>query len=334
VDPVRQIADAVLYEGYVLWPYRKSAIKNTQRWTFGGVYPRAHSEGRVDDPWAMTTQCLAEAGPGARVEVTVRFLHVVRRQVARRTAVGLEPVEGLTVGGERHLSWDEAVERELTLPPIALGESAAEHLAVTIEGGAQTEDLLDPDGRRAGALTRRWEPLEGTLAVSAEPLGGKLHRLTVSLANTTASPSGGPRDAALRRTFCSTHAVLRAFAAAFVSLTDPPARLAEAAGSCSNQGVWPVLVGEPGDRQTMLAAPIILEDYPRIAPESPGDLFDGAEIDQLLVLNILSLTDEEKAEMRDSDPRTREILERTEALSEEQLMRLHGAIREFGMARR
>jgi hydrogenase maturation protease len=282
----------------------------------------------------MTTQCLAEAGPGARVEVTVRFLHVVRRQVARRTDVGLEPVEELTVGGERHLSWDEAVERELKLPPVELGESAAEHLAVTIEGGAQTEDLLDSEGWRAGALTRSWEPLEGTLAASAESLGGKLHRLTVRLANTTASAGGGPRDAALRRTFCSTHAVLRAFAAAFVSLTDPPPRLADAAASCRNEGVWPVLVGEPGDRQTMLAAPIILEDYPRIAPESPGDLFDGAEIDQLLVLNILSLTDEEKAEMRDSDPRTREILERTEALSGEQLMRLHGAIREYGMARR
>jgi hypothetical protein len=76
----------------------------------------------------------------------------------------------------------------------------------------------------------------------------------------------------------------------------------------------------------MLASPIILEDHPKIAPESPGDLFDGGEIDQLLVLNILSLTDEEKAEMRAADPRTREILERTERLSSEELMRLHGRL--------
>jgi hypothetical protein len=81
------------------------------------------------------------------------------------------------------------------------------------------------------------------------------------------------------------------------------------------------------DRSTVLCAPIILSDYPEIAPESPGDLFDGGEIDQLLILNILSLTDEEKREMRDSDPRAREILERTEALSEDELMRLHGARR-------
>ena len=85
-----------------------------------------------------------------------------------------------------------------------------------------------------------------------------------------------------------------------------------------------------GDRSTMLSAPIILEDHPRIAPESPGDLFDGGEIDQLLILNILSLSEAEQREMRDSDPRAREILERCAALGPEDLMRLHGAIREFG----
>ena len=85
-----------------------------------------------------------------------------------------------------------------------------------------------------------------------------------------------------------------------------------------------MLVGEPGERHTLLSSPIILEDHPRIAPESPGDLFDGGEIDQLLILNILSLTEEEKDEVRASDPRAREVLDRSEALSPEELMRLHG----------
>ncbi|MGI8438767.1 MAG: hypothetical protein ACR2NV_00940, partial [Thermoleophilaceae bacterium] len=98
-------------------------------------------------------------------------------------------------------------------------------------------------------------------------------------------------------------------------------------------GTWPVLVGSEGERHALLSSPIILPDYPQIAPESPGDLFDAGEIDQMLVLNILSLTDEEKEEMRDSDPRTREILERTAALSPEEMMSLHGAIREFQAVR-
>ena len=59
------------------------------------------------------------------------------------------------------------------------------------------------------------------------------------------------------------------------------------------------------------------------------DMFDGAEIDGLLRLSILSMTDEEKAEMRAADPRAREILERTEAMTPEELMRLHGTVRDL-----
>jgi hypothetical protein len=325
-DPVRAIADAVLYEGYILWPYRRSALKNQQRWTFGGVYPRAHSEGREDDPWTVQAEVLVEAGPDATVEVGARFLQVVRRDVARRTPVGLEPVDELRVGGERHLAWEEAVEREVALPPRALRQLAAgESAPISIAAGSTVEELGDE-----GAIVRGWEALDGSLQANAEPLREGLQRLRVRIENTTPW-RGGSRAAALKRSFCSTHAVLRS--EGFVSLADPPPGLASDAAACRNEGLWPVLLGEVGERGTVLASPIILDDHPQIAPESPGDLFDGGEIDQMLVLNILSLTDEEKAEMRDSDPRAREILERTEALSEEELMNLHGAVREFGMAR-
>jgi hypothetical protein len=128
---------------------------------------------------------------------------------------------------------------------------------------------------------------------------------------------------------CSTHTTLHVEGGSFVSATDPPEDLREAADACENRGTWPVLVGTEGERHTVLSSPIILSDYPQISPESPGDLFDGVEIDQLLVLNILALTEEEKAEMRASDPRAREILERSAGLSDEQMMRLHGAIREL-----
>ena len=137
----------------------------------------------------------------------------------------------------------------------------------------------------------------------------------------------------MRRTFCSTHTVVEAEGAELVSLTDPPEHLSAEAAACENRGTWPVLAGEDGDRSTILSSPIILSDYPEIAPESPGDLFDGGEIDGMLVLNILALTDEEKAEMRDSDPKAREILERTEALSNEELLNLHGAVRDFRVVR-
>jgi hypothetical protein len=313
-DAVRQIADAVLYEGYILWPYRKSALKNQRRWTFGGVHPEAHSREHPDDRSRMRAECLVEGDP--EVEVRVRFLHVVRRDVALPDGT---LVDELTADGERHLAWDEAVEREVGPGPIA------------IPAGREALPLGD-----AGSVIRSWEALEGGVDVRAEELRPGLTRLTVEIANRTpwSTSPPAPREEVLRRTFCSTHAVLRATAGRFVSLTDPPEALRSEAGACRNEGTWPVLVGEPGARDTLLCAPIILEDHPRIAPESPGDLFDGGEIDQLLILNILTLTDEEKAEMRDTDPRAREILKRTEALTPDELMRLHGAIRELQAVRR
>ena len=335
MDPVRAIADAVLYEGYVLWPYRRSALKNQRRWTFGGVYPAGHSAVREDDPCVMRTSCLLEGGEDAALEVQVRFLHVVRRRVASDGPDGRRFVDELLVGDARHLAWEEAVEHEVLADARAVSELAdGRRVVIDVPAGEQEEALREPDGRVAGALVRSWQPLAGAVDVASCRVGDGLWRVTVEISNTTPW-DGGLREEALERTFCSTHTVLGVAGGAFVSLTDPPEALRAQAESCraDNAGTWPVLVGEPGERGTLLSSPIILEDHPRIAPESPGDLFDGGEIDQMLVLNILSLTDEEKAEMRDSDPRTREILERTEALTEEQLMSLHGAIRDLRVVR-
>jgi hypothetical protein len=281
MDPVRKIADAVLYEGYILWPYRRSALKNSQRWTFGGVYPPTWSREHPDDRSRVVTECAFRGEP--HPEVTIRFLQVVRRQLYR----GDEAVDQLELNGELYLSWEEAVERELGEGPIR------------IDAGSEREELGG-----SAAIVRSWHALEGRVEVEVED-----GRVRVVIENETPF-DGESREQAVSRSFCSTHAVL----------TGP-----EFTGAGSdNEGLWPALVG---DGHTMLSAPIILEDFPQIAPESPGDLFDGGEIDQLLTLNILSLTDEEKAEMRASDPRAREILERTEALSQEELMRLHGSIR-------
>jgi hypothetical protein len=335
VDAVKKIAEAVLYEGYMLWPYRRSATKNQQRWTFGGVYPRAYSEARgEDDPWLMQTQCLVLGDGGSAIEVKVRFLHVVERKVGRKNAEGsLEFVDELRVGEERYLSWDEATEREVAVGRFELSElESPARVEVDIPGGSAEEPLAEPTGEVVGTLVRGWRPLGGTVEVEAEPLREGLFRVTVRITNTTPW-EGEDRESTLKQTFVSTHTALEVEGGEFVSLMDPPEELREAARGCENIKTWPVLVGEEGERNRMLSAPIILYDHPQIAPESPGDLFDATEIDQLLIFNVLTLTDEEKEEMRASDPRAREILERTESLSPEELMNLHGAIREFRMLR-
>ena len=335
MDAAKKIAEAVLYEGYLLWPYRRSARKNQQRWTFGGVHPRAYSEARGgDDPWIMQTQCLVSGDEQSTIDVSVRFLHVVERKVGVKRSEDLEYVDELRVGGELYLSWDEAVEREVAVGRFKLSELAesSELVEIDIAGGSTEEPLAEPAGEVVGALVRRWRPLRGAVEVGTEPLPEGSFRVTVRITNTT--PWGGEdRESTLRQTFVSTHTTLEVRAGEFVSLIDPPEEFREAVDGCENLKTWPVLVGGEGDRSTLLSSPIILYDYPQIAPESPGDLFDGTEIDQMLILNVLNLTDEEKEEVRASDPRGREILERCESLSPEELMRLNGTFRDIRMLR-
>jgi hypothetical protein len=332
-DQVRQIADAVLYEGYILWPYRRSALKNQQRWTFGGVYPQAWAATHPDDGSLMRTDCLLEGGGGARIDVSIRFLQVVARQPFANGEDGPVAVDELDAGTDRHLAWEEAIERAVGLEAQAVGElSSPREREIDVPAGIEEEEVIGADGGPVGHLSRSWRELRGRLSVRASQAEGGLWRVAVDIENI--SPfEGRAREAALEQTFCSCHTVLRVRDGDFVSLTDPPEHALDEAARCENAGTWPVLVGEEGDRSTLLSSPIILSDYPQVAPESPGDLFDSSEIDQMLILNILTLTDEEKREMRESDPRAREILERTEALTSDQLMQLHGTIREMNVIR-
>ena len=281
---VREIADAVLYEGYMLYPYRPSSVKNRQRWTFGGLYPEPYAR-RYGDASGLTTEMLVESDIRPAIDVRVRFLHLMQREDGIQEATPRE----VGVGGFE----------------FAAGEQSG-------------------DGHR-----RYCERLSGEVSVDIDPIEQALWRVRVRAVNHTAMPESAAltRDAASMYALVSTHAILYVRGGAFVSMTDPPGPYRTAAAQCSNIGVWPVLAGAEGSRDCILASPIILYDYPRIAPESAGDLFDGTEIDEILSLRILTLTEAEKDEMRQADPRTRHMLDRTEALSPEQMMKLHGVLR-------
>jgi hypothetical protein len=110
-------------------------------------------------------------------------------------------------------------------------------------------------------------------------------------------------------------------------MIDPPEFAAGAVASCVNVGTWPVMVGDEGDRDVMLSSPITLYDYPEVAPESDGDMFDSTEIDEILALRVLTLTDDEKREARGTDDRAAAIIDRIDAMPPEMFDKLHGAIR-------
>ena len=129
------------------------------------------------------------------------------------------------------------------------------------------------------------------------------------------------------RSLLSMHTILGVRDGEFVSLTDPPEQWRSYAAGCKNVGAWPVLIGAGTEHDTMLSSPIIVSDYPQLAPESPGDLFDSTEIDEILTLRIMTLTDDEKSEAAGVDERVKKLLARTESLARDQLMNLHGTVR-------
>jgi hypothetical protein len=339
---VDKIAKAVLYEGYMLYPYRPSSVKNQQRWNFGVLCLQSYSEAQNgSEAWSMQTEVLIEGGPVTGIEVRIRFLQLVARTVGEPTeetgdllpgeTPSFRPVGRLAVNGRVYQTWQEAVEREFHLPIYSvetlLGTPSIDTFNFPAEW--QLENILDASGQIAGVIVRSRRAISGAIEVSAQRLQDGLFKVSVAVRNTTPFEAGGDssRDHALLSSMASSHTVLGALDGRFVSMMAPPKHLAEIAAGCSNIETWPVLVGEEGERDTMLSSRIILYDYPQIAPESAGDLFDGTEIDEILSLRIMTLTDDEKREMSQSDDRAREMLERTETMPVEQLMKLHGVLR-------
>ena len=82
-ETARAVADAVLYEGYVLYPYRASSRKNQARFQWGVLTPRAFSEADGSERWAMRTECLVAPGASPALSVRVRCLHSQRRRIEK-----------------------------------------------------------------------------------------------------------------------------------------------------------------------------------------------------------------------------------------------------------
>lgn len=337
---IEGITNAVLYEGYMLYPYRPSAIKNRQRINFGVVVPENKPQGAFSSERScQKTECLLRGSREAEVWVEARFLQLVQRNVevlheGATSADGAgEVVEKLEVDGQIYWTWQEARERRVEIKRIGVASllNNAMRQSFSFDAECATEPIRNAKGQVVGQLVRRAERLCGTMELAATPVGEGIFRIAASVRNTTdyREDAGAAGQSALMQSFLSAHKVLRSLQGEFVSLIDPPEELRSAAGNCNNEGTWPVLASERGEpANVMLSSPIILYDYPEIAPESAGDLFDATEIDEILGLRILTLTDEEKREMSSVDERTRAILQRTERLAPENWMSLHGAVRE------
>jgi hydrogenase maturation protease len=324
----KKVADAVLYEGYMLYPYRPSAIKNRQRWTCGILYPPAYGEvQRGTERAEMRSECLVTASGDARVHIQLRCLHLLARQVARAVEDRFEPVSSLVVDGQLVETWDEGVERSVEFD-VALQDRLTRRFEFSFPGFSEAEELRESGGQIVGKITRTQHELHGRMTIASQRVRESVWKLLINVSNSTELPvETVDRDQALLQSLLSAHTSLTVSGGEFVSLLDPPDDLRDLVSECKNVGNFPVLVGNEGECDMMLCSPIVLYDYPQIAPESAGDFYDATEMDEMLTLRVMTLTDDEKTEMGRADAHARNLLERTEESAREQLARTHGAIR-------
>lgn len=353
LERVKKIANAVLYEGYMLYPYRASSVKNRQRFNWGALAPESYSAAeKGTEAFEMQTECLAQVGDeSATADIKVRFLHLTLREIGKLenpldelpkdAELHFQLVPTLDINGQLLHSWQEAVEREVNLSNVRLNE-VSERQIFSFPTKRTLEPLRDETGKIVGVIVRTQQEISGEIEVQSSKLKvqrpktkdqkSQLFKITVRIKNLTPFESADKksRDEALLHSLVSTHTILSVTGGEFVSLLEPPDDLREAVAACQNIKTYPVLAGEEGEKDCLLSSPIILYDYPQIAEESAGDLFDGGEIDEILTLRIMTLTDEEKREMRGVDERVRKMLERTENIPEEQLLKMHGALKGVG----
>jgi hypothetical protein len=318
-DRARAVADAVLYEGYLLYPYRATSSRNQSRWQWGVLGPAGAADAGIGEDDTIAAQFLVDGAQA--ITLVVRFLQLQHRRPERDTGFGsFEPVDELITSSGSWLTWDEAVEHEESFGPFALDDSDQPWtLPLTAAGSTSIEPV---DG---GRLVRDRREVNARLTIGIEPEGA-LHRVSVRITN-VGNPAADKGEATAR-SLIGTHVIAEAIGGQFVSLLEPPLNAVDAVSRCSRHRCFPVLAGAAGAKDLLLISPIILYDHPEVAEQSETALYDCTEIDEILTLRVMTMTDREKAEARATDPRAAEIIDRCDAMSPEAMSRLHGALRD------
>ncbi|MGA9636822.1 MAG: hypothetical protein WBQ41_16420 [Solirubrobacterales bacterium] len=212
----------------------------------------------------------------------------------------------LQASGERH----EAAERSLEFPPTTLAELAREPVRRPFEFRSAEGSVL-----------------RGRAAMRAEPLSAGLTRVRLCVHNETEMPGDAAtasRGEALRHSLISTHPLLEADGGRFVSPLEREGAEGEASLASEPLNTFPVLVGDQDE--AVLGAAIVLPDHPELAPESLGNLFDNTEIEEALLLHVHALSDDEREEISSQDPAVREMIERAESTTGDEIIGLHGRL--------
>ena len=287
MNKIEKIADAILYEGYNLFPFRKSSLKNQKRFNFGIVSPKCWAENRTNNAFFQQTEVLIfSKDRDFNISMKIRFLQVE----------------------DKKYDWQNVLPR-------------------SIEVNFNFAEILDTQHKKSFKFSseNNFRKIHGEIKTFATRIHKNLFKISLVLINKTESENSSENQI-LPSSFISAHSILQIGKGKFISLRETQKEFESPAGTCKNIGVFPVLAGEKNKQNSVLSSPIILYDFPEVSENSFADFFDGTEIDELMVLSILALSDAEQEEIRKTDEKAAKILDKLDKIDARDLLKLHASM--------
>ena len=279
---LENLTRTLLYEGYSLFPYHRNAIKNQKPIPFGVVYPNDYCSYNEHAHAEMITDCIVSGDKNLRINVNVRFLHLIKTEILRKRIThaeedGFIPVYELNLNEKSHQSGWQTIERKISSGDIPVAYLADKRILLpfSFAENFESENIYDESGKIAGKKIARLSAIEGSVVIKAIPLESieNVYRMVVFINNYTPvmNAANVSRDEIFRQSFLSTNTVLNALNGEFISLQNPGDKWKSLIAECENKDTWPILIEE--SNTTLLSSPIIVYDYPKINPKSKGRSF-------------------------------------------------------------
>ena len=327
---------SILYEGYSLYPYYRSAVKNQMPVPFGVIFPQDYAAFHEHAPSRIQSECIIAGISNPSVTIQVRFLQVRKTEVFEKRTGDGENGEFIAVArtevNDRCLEsgW-QTIERNHSFECRAADLiNRCKILPVAFDSWNEGEMIFNADKKVVAKLVTTVSATQGMIGFAMELIEGKsdAYRLTVVVTNATHIDQAATisRDAVLGQSFLSSNIVFKTGEAQFISHLDPPSQWQSAIDACRNIHTWPIIVDD--DNRALLSSPIILNDHPQINPQSAGDLFDSTEIEEALLLHVNLLSEQEKERICSNDPKLQAMLNKVSSLTPGDLSSYHSMMKE------
>lgn len=329
---LENLIHTLLYEGYALYPYHRSAIKNQKPVPFGVVFPKHYNTYNEHAHSNMQTQCIVYGSVDSLININVRFLHLKKIELFQVDENAFKPVFNLNVKDKCYQAGWQTIERKISAADLQIAQLLRhkEVISIRFDKIFESKNIYVESDTIAAKQINSISEIKGEVIIEAAPVENmpNAFRFTIRIINTTPVENAETitRDEVLSQSFLSTHIILQTTNGEFISHQSPGEKWEAAIAGCENINTWPILIDE--SNTTLLSSPIILYDYPQINPQSSGDLFDSTEIEEALLLHVNLLSDEEKKRIGQSDEKLQAMLNKVSAVTPEEFINFHSGLKD------